>query len=55
MTGFAGRSDFVEEEFCVEDSLAGSVNLVESNLVGEKLAYYTNKKGMELTELRLCH
>ena len=43
------------EEFCVKESLGGSVNLVESDLVGKKLAYYTNKKGMGLTELRLCH
>lgn len=54
MRGFAGRSGFVDE-FCVEESGGGSVDLVESDLVGKKLAYDTNKRGKELTEPRLCH
>lgn len=45
----------MEEEFCVEESSGGSVDLVESDLVGKKLAYDANKRGRELTELRLCH
>ena len=39
----------------MEESLGGSVELVEWDLVGKKLAYDTNKRGKELTKLRLRH
>lgn len=55
MKGFAGRSDFLEELFCLEKFLGGSVDFVESDLVGKKLAYDTGKRGKRPTELRLCH